>query len=219
MERKTTFAIGEYYHLYNRGTEKRKIFLETRDYQRFIVLLHLANNKEVVHISNQLYQGRSLMELLHIKIPERLVALGAYCLMPNHFHFLLKQVSINGISKFLSNFQNAYTRYFNAVHERTGQLFLNQFKTVRVETDEQFIHVSRYIHLNALTSYVVKDFASLIEYPWSSLSEYINPITSPICDTEIVLDFFKDRLAYREFLKDQIDYQRELHKIQHLLLE
>lgn len=138
--------------------------------------------------------------------------------MPNHFHFLLRQVSDKGISKFLSNFQNSYTRYFNIKNAREGPLFLDQFKAVLIETDEQLIHVSRYVHLNPITSYVVKDFESLLNYPWSSLPEYIQGIES-ICDINTIMDFFKVPYSYEVFLKDQVGYQRELDVIKHLALD
>ena len=142
----------------------------------------------------------------------------AFCLMPNHFHFLLRQTEEKGISTFLSNFQNSYTRYFNTKNERDGSLFLDQFKAVLIETDEQFIHVSRYIHLNPTTSYVVKDFEALLNYPWSSLPEYLES-KPQICETSMVMDFFGKPESYRSFLEDQLAYQRELDKIKHLILE
>lgn len=139
--------------------------------------------------------------------------------MPNHFHFLLRQLVENGIPKFISNFENSFTRYFNTKHERVGPLFLDQFKGVRIETDEQLFHVSRYVHLNPYTSYVVKDLEVLKRYPWSSFSEYLVENQNGICEKETILSFFKNKKAYEQFVIDRADYQRELHKIQHLLLE
>ena len=138
--------------------------------------------------------------------------------MPNHFHLLLRQTEERGISKFLSNFQNSYTRYYNTKNERDGAIFLNQFKAVLIRTDEQLIHVSRYIHLNPTTSYVVKDFHSLLDYPWSSLSEYLNN-KPEICEIETIMDIFGTSTNYRKFLEEQVEYQRELDKIKHLILE
>lgn len=149
---------------------------------------------------------------------EKLIDILTFCLMPNHFHFLLRQIVNDGTSKFLSNLQNSYTRYFNTKHQRTGPLFLDQFKAVRIETDEQFLHVSRYIHLNPYTSYVVKDFEGLKRYPWSSFPEYFEE-RAGICEKETILGFFKNSRAYERFVFDQADYQRKLHTIQHLLLE
>lgn len=102
---------------------------------------------------------------------EQIEILG-FCLMNNHYHFLLKQKTQNGISRFISNLQNGYAKYFNIKTERTGPLFQPMFQSVRIATDEQLLHVSRYIHLNPSTGYVV-EINKLGEYPWSSLSCYL----------------------------------------------
>jgi len=123
-----------------------------------------------------------------------------------------------GISKFLSNFQNSYTRYFNTRHQRDGTLFLNQFKAVRIETDEQLIHVSRYIHLNPYASHVIKDIDRLEYYRWSSFSEYISK-GDGFVNKSLLLGFFKNAESYKTFVFDQADYQRTLKEIEHLALE
>ncbi len=148
----------------------------------------------------------------------KLVDILAYCLMPNHFHFLLRQLTDKGISKYLGNLQNSYTRYSNTRNERDGSLFLDQFKAKLITTDEQLIHVSRYIHLNPYTSYVVGNFNNLLQYQWSSLSEYLESKPN-ICELETIMSYFKTPKAYQKFLEDQADYQRQLHIIQHLALE
>jgi len=118
----------------------------------------------------------------------------------------------------MSNFQNSYTRYFNTKHRRKGPLFYDQFKAVRIETDEQLIHVSRYIHLNPYSSYVIKDFKNIKDYLWSSLPDYLSG-KKGICETNVILDFFKNKKEYFEFIYNQADYQRELDRIKHLDLE
>lgn len=149
---------------------------------------------------------------------QKLVEIICFCLMPNHFHLLLKQVADKGISRFLSKLQNSYTRYFNTKNERVGPLFLDQFKAVIIRTEEQLLHVSRYIHLNPLTSYVVKDFDSLRKYPWSSLEEYLTG-NIKICSPEIILNYFKKKKSYEKFVQDQISYQQQLDRIKHMILE
>lgn len=150
MQRKAAFAVDEHYHIYNRGTDKRKIYQGPKDYQRFLVLLHLANNTETVHISNQLYQGRSLMELLTIKPLERLVAIGAYCLMPNHFHLLVREKTDNGITTFMKKLLTGYSMYFNKKYDRTGNLFQGCFKAEHVAADDYLKYLFAYIHLNPI---------------------------------------------------------------------
>ena len=139
--------------------------------------------------------------------------------MPNHFHILVEQVVDNGISKFLSNFQNSYTRYFNSLNKKDGAIFLDQFKAVRIETKNQFLHVSRYIHLNPYSSYIVRRISDIENYAWSSFKSYLLNDEDKIIDKTKILSFFKDQEKYREFVLNQADYQRELKRIQHLLLE
>ena len=139
--------------------------------------------------------------------------------MPNHFHFLLKQVANRGISKFISNFTNSYTRYFNTKNKREGALFKGKFKSVRIESDEQLLHVSRYTHLNPYSSYVIKTLEELENYPYSSLPEYLQRSPKGSCQKEIILDQFKNLNSYKNFVFDQANYQRELENIKHLILE
>lgn len=150
---------------------------------------------------------------------DKLVELICFCLMPNHLHLLLSQKKDNGISKFMANLQNSYTRYFNTKHERIGPLMQGQFKAVLIEDDEQLLHVSRYIHLNPYSSFIVKDLTDLEKYPWSSLPEYLGIVSTSICNKQVILSYFKSVEDYKKFVFDQADYQRKLEKIKHLILE
>lgn len=154
-----------------------------------------------------------------VKAKDFLVEIIAYCLMPNHFHFLLKQRKENGIRQFVGNVANSYTKYFNTKRERTGPLFQGRFKAVRVETDRQLLHLSRYIHLQPFSSYLVKSLEELIEYPYSSFPQYLGKTKEGLCMKEEVLDHFKSREKYKMFVFDNADYQRKLERIKHLLLE
>lgn len=146
------------------------------------------------------------------------ISMIAYCFMPNHFHFLLRQTNDKGISRFLSNFTNGYTKYFNTKHHRTGVLFQGPFKAVHVETDEQLLHLTRYIHINPVVSYITS-IKELESYSWSSLSEYLQRTPDVRCERRFVEAYVKKPEIYRKFLYDQIDYARELEKIKHLTFE
>ena len=146
------------------------------------------------------------------------VEIIAYCLMPNHFHFLLKQSKENGMSVFVGNVSNSYTRYFNTKYKRTGPLLQGKFKAVRIESEEQLFHLSRYIHLNSFSSCLTKTLDELCKYQYSSLPEYLSPEGENYCQKEIVLDNFK-KYSYKTFLFDQADYQRRLQEIKFLTLE
>jgi|SRR3989344_2147708 len=218
----TPIVTNEIYHVFNRGINRQPTFVDKWNYQRAVEAISFYRFlKPPIKLSKFLILEKSKKnDLLNgLKNQELLVEIFCYCFMPNHFHFLLKQKRDGGIAKFLSNVQNSYTRYFNTRHKRDGSLFLDQFKAVRIETDEQFLHVSRYIHLNPYTGYVVKSFEDLEKYPWSSFSSYINKENNLFVNTNQILDFFKTSVAYKKFVFDQADYQRRLKEIEHLALE
>lgn len=220
--RLTPLVNDQVYHVFNRSLDHLPVFsLKLKAKRALQTLNYYQFAHPPVKLSKFLQlpqEDRVLIDQRIKKENKKLVEILAFCLMPNHFHFLLKQTTEGGISNFLAKFENSYTRYSNKSIDRIGPIFLDQFKAVLIETDEQLLHVSRYIHLNPLTSFIVKDFESLVRYPWSSLGEYLNGQAS-ICNTKMILDFFKKDLSYKSFLENQIDYQRALHKIKHLALE
>lgn len=216
-------VTDQLYHIFNRGSNKQPIFLGTRDYYRALkVLQYCAFTSPRLRFSQFLLLPKrervNHWERLH-KEGSKLVEFISFTLMPNHFHLLLKQTVESGISKFMSSFQNSYTRYFNSKHERIGPLLQGQFKAVRVEDEGQLLHVHRYIHLNPYSSFVVKTLLDLENYPWSSLPDYLGKTAVTICAKEIILTHFPNANEYRKFIFDQADYQRELENIKHLALE
>jgi len=221
--RKTVLATGEIYHVFNRGVNRQSIFIDKRDYPRALdVLSFYRFAKPSLRFS--FYNRLPVEEKLNFwkeleRKNQKIVILLSFCFMPNHFHFLLRQERENGISKFLANFQNSYTKYINTRHARTGHLLQGQFKAVRIETESQFLHASRYIHLNPYTSYVVKTIDELKMYPWSSLPQYIDNNEKGICAIKNILSSFPSKKKYLQFVLDQKDYQRTLKEIEHLLLE
>lgn len=218
--RKITFNNDGIYHVFNRGIERRPVFTSEKEYQRAVDLLqyyrYLKPPVRFSYSKNKLYSERINDQKL-LALSEKAVDIIAYCLMPNHFHFLLRQKSSDGISKFLSNFTNAYVKYFNIKHGRTGPLFEGPFKAVYIESDEQLIHVSRYIHLNPVASSVIAE-QSVDQYNWSSYMVYINQDVSYI-DTKTVLSFFKNRDEYKKFILDQVDQSKKLDVLKHLNID
>jgi putative transposase len=134
----------------------------------------------------------------------------AYCLMPNHFHLILEQHVDNAIQLYMSDIQNSYTRYYNIKYKRLSALLNNQFKAKRIKTDDQLLHVSRYIHLNPYTSYIIKDKNELSLYPWSSLHEYLDDSNEHICKTTIIQSLLSE--PYIDFVLNNAEYQRELKR-------
>lgn len=209
--RTVPFINGQYYHIYNRGVEKRYIFNNRVDQHRFIkTVLYYQLEGPKPKLSNFFKY-----KLFKPDFDKKIVDIICYCLMPNHFHFLLKQLKDGGITEFVSKLTNSYTKYFNTRDKRVGPLFQGEFKSVFIEYDEQLIHLSRYIHLNPLVSYLVKDLSS---YEWSSYLEYING-DKGICAKEDILSFFKTPAKYKQFVLDQADYGQELELIKHQTLE
>jgi REP element-mobilizing transposase RayT len=142
-QRKVTFAIGEFYHIYNRGNSKQVIFRDDHDYKRFQQLLYVMNSDQSVTFR--------LIEKDTMFVYDRgqkQVGIGAYCLMPNHFHLLLTPTAENGIQFFMQKLSTAYSMYFNKKYERTGGLFEGRFKSEHADSDEYLKYLFSYIHLN-----------------------------------------------------------------------
>lgn len=219
--RKIPIASGEIYHVFNRSVAKQPIFLYDRDYQRAIEVIKFYRHKDLPlrfsHYNRLPLEQKGQIGNLIEESPV-VIEILAFCLMPNHLHFLLKSLTEDGIIKFMSNLQNSYAKYFNIKHERTGTLFQPMFKAVRIESDEQLIHVCRYIHLNPVTAYLVKTIEDLENYPWSSYIYYLSDSLSFI-SKELILSFFKNLKEFKKFTADQVDYQRRLNLIKHLSLE
>lgn len=221
-QRKDIIAPGQIYHVFNRSVERRPVFTNKREYQRMLDILSYYRHTD---LTMRYSQFKSLPEVARKDMRELLeqrqkfeVELYAFALMPNHFHLLIKQVTHKGISSYLSNISNSFAKYFNIRHKRTGSLWQRPFKAVRIENDEQMLHVSRYIHLNPVSSYVIKE-NELDCYPWTSLPEYLNVQKSGICDSRMIRDHFKTITAYRSFIHDQVGYAQELEKIKHLSVD
>lgn len=221
-KRKIPLITEEFYHVFNRGIDRRPTFTNKLEFKRAINLINFYHFghlqlKYSLFVAWSQKRQRELLDALSLK-KTNLVEIHGYCLMTNHFHLLLKQTENGGITKFLSNFQNSYTRYFNLRHERIGPLFLDDFKAVRIESEEQLMHVNRYIHLNPYSGSAVSTLEKLVNYPWSSLDQFLKN-TAGWCETKTILDLFKNREEYRNFVFDQADYQKQLTIIQHLLPE
>lgn len=219
--RKIVFSNDQLYHVFNRGIERRDIFMDTRDYKRAINLIKYYIHKETpLRFSQLMQQPEDLRERIFEEVykSEKLAEIISFCLMPNHFHFLLKQKVDKGVATFISNFSNAFTKYFNTKNARNGPLLQGVFKAVLVETDEQLVHLSRYIHLNPVSSSIIEDH-ELEFYPWSSYTEFLSSTSEKISNPGVVLSMFKSQEDYKNFVNDQIDYAKKLEIIKHLTLE
>lgn len=197
------------YHVYNRGVEKRKIFLDESDCRIFIFYLQLyLTSKEDLKVLKT--PGLRLDKFLKNNLSEE-VSLLAYALMPNHFHFLVKQSTSDGITKLMKRVTIAYVMYFNNKYARVGPLFQGLFKAALISTDEYLIHASRYIHQN---SFNLQSDINFINF--SSYSNYLNQKKSSWLHPEIVLSYFSNKqhssnlLSYESFVEDTTQASNEI---------
>lgn len=213
-------VTNEYYHVFNRGVARNPVFLSQYDYEQALLALSYYSYVEPPMKLSR-FKGLSVEErenvFRNLQGHMRYVDIISFVFMPNHFHLLLQQATDKGISTFVSQFTNSYTRYFNTKHERVGPLFQGVFKAVYIESDEQLLHLSRYIHLNPVASFVIHE-KDLLKFRWSSFPEFIahKPM---IVNTKPILEHFSSKEDYKTFVLDQIDYAKELEKIKHLTLE
>lgn len=210
--RTVPFVNGEFYHLFNRGLAKQPTFTNRGDYSIFtqsLLYYRIQNPKPKFSLYRQ-------SKTFPIDPSKKIVDIICYCLMPNHFHLLVKQLQDGGISEFMRKFIHSYTKYRNIKYDLQGPVFHGVFKAVRIESDEQLTHASRYIHLNPLVSRLVKDLSL---YPWSSYCEYIGLSNNQEVAKEEILNFFKSPKEYQKFVLDQADYGRTLELIKHSTID
>lgn len=219
--RKDILVSDKVYHVFNKSIAGFNILNNNSEFLRMTQLIHYyQREKPVTKFSNFIKSSQLRMDAcdIHIFFPEKekLVEIIAYCFMPTHIHLALKQLKGNGISIFMANILNSYTRYFNIKHKRKGPLWEGKFKNVLVNTDEQLLHLTRYIHLNPVTAYLVNKPE---EWEASSYREYLSGSGHKhnICKYDDILDIVPS--TYQKFVEDRISYQRELAKIKDLLIE
>lgn len=212
-------VAGEFYHVYNRGVARQPIFLRHSDYERFMLAFGYYRFAESqMSLSRLLDVNREERErwLAHMtQRAQQRVSIVSFALMPNHFHFLLRVLVDGGLSTFMGQLANSYSRYFNVIHDRVGPVFQGPFKAIRIETDAQMIHLSRYIHLNPLTGHVVRE-TEWRSYPWSSFSEFLRGRSS-LVDLAPVMRHFPSPTDYERFVEAQATLTHSLRLIRHLI--
>ena len=221
--RKTPFVVGEYYHIYNRGVDKRITFLDEYDIQRFY---NSINEFNVLDPIGSIYENSFIKKRENRtskpEMTKKLVNLIAHCANPNHFHLLLRQEAEKGIEKFMQRVGTGYTKYFNNKYKRSGVLFQGKFKSVHIDSNEYLLHVSAYINLNDRVHQLGSRTSKLVRSR-SSWGEYTNKGGKGICEKNIILDQFRDIKEYKEFafssLGSIIKRKEELKDIGEFLLE
>ncbi len=217
--RKFAPAKGELYHVFNRGTEKRNIFLKKSDYERFVVNLIFFNSKQ----ESARNVSRYNIEFASNKIPDDpVVKIHAFSLLPNHFHLMIEQLVENGIAKFIHRIQMGYSHYFNKLYSRNGNLFQGAYKIVHVNNDAYRLYLPLYIHLNALElldternwkeqgiKNKINAIGFLRNYQWSSLGEYLEIQSFPFVSHDILDELYKSPKEWEMSLKEWLPEYRE----------
>ncbi len=187
---------SEYFHIFNRGVEKRSIFLDNKDFDRFLTSMTAFNTKEPI---GSLFELAFLPKQNVARSSPPLVEIVSYCLNPNHFHLLLRQRLENGISSFIQRLSGGYTRYFNIKYKRSGVLFQGKYKSVPILSNEQLLYVSAYINLN---NHVHRLGSRTTKSSWD---EYMGSASHAICTKDIILGQFHNKKEYEVFAKETLD--------------
>ncbi len=211
------FAQDNYYHVYNRGNGKQDIFLDDADYKFFLYRLKENLFPEQKRTA-LLQEGRPLGGRGYVRkaLPSDAFDLICYCLMPNHFHFLIRQNTQLPVSKIISKVCTGYSMYFNKKYERVGGLLQSKFKAVLVDSDPYLLWLSAYIHQNPKVAGLVKN---LEDYPYSSFLDYIGKRQGMLCHTKTILDNFKNSEEYEKFVDNSFEKIKERKDLKLLLLD
>ncbi len=221
-QRKIPLETGEVYHVFSKSIADYKIFSKERNFLRmFETVKYYQFEKLPVSFSYYIRIKKNGKGCFYGKNnafsqdkKNKLVEIIAYCFMPTHIHLVVKQLKDNGISLFMGKILNSYTRYFNIFYKRKGPLWEGPFKNVLVESDEQLFHLTRYIHLNPVTAYLVN---SPDDWKFSSYREYLSISNDKICEYDDFFEISPD--TYKEFVESRILDQRELEGLKKLMLD
>jgi len=201
------------YHVFNKTIDNKNVFSDFDSSSELYKRLIYYRSKNSIRSYSQL---KLLGKEVSVKVDKEIEILN-YAFLPNHYHFLIKQLATNGISEFMSKVFNSYTRYYNLKKKRNGQVFLQSFKAIDIMSEEQLIHTSRYIDLNPYSCGLLKNINNLKDFKWSGYRAYVDDsFIDPLISTKEILNLFdKDRQRYKGFVLDRADYQKSLEYIKH----
>ncbi len=211
--RKQIFETGDFYHIYNRAAAGIPIFNDPTDCQVFLDCAKYYRFKNVPAKFSVFRQDTKKYKILDA---QRMVSVLAYTIMPNHFHFELRQDGDEGIQQYIKKVCNSFAHYYSLKYKEKGHVFQGNFKAAYIENDDQLLHISRYIHLNSTTSYLVEDPK---KYAFSSFNNYLNVLKDDFIDADIILSLVGSRDRYEQFVLNQKKYQRKLKRMRDLLFD
>ncbi len=213
---------GEYYHIFNRAVNKQVIFHDTSDYFRFLFLTLYFQSpiifQQLGRKVKEFVQSRALDSVEEDEIiKKRRVELVAFCIMPNHFHLIVKELDEGGIAAYMQRVLTSYSKYYNTKYEKSGHVFQGPYQAVHVEDNRQLLHLSAYIHRNPRE--ISKWFNKEEQYPWSSYQDFIGENRwGNLIMLDIIIGQFKDKAEYENFVKtspakikeEELEYLAEL---------
>jgi len=216
--RKIKFINGEYYHIFNRGVDKRQVFLNEQDYTRFLLGIEEFND-EALTVSfrdKQLQkQNHNFEKFQSLFSADPIIGITAYCLNPNHFHLIAKQLKEKGIERFMQRLGTSYTKYFNIKNNRSGSLFQGTFKATHINSNSLLLYLSAYVNCNS----EVHGIAKAEKYRWCSFPEYISKRNFGLCEKNIILDQFRNQKEYQNFAEENAKEMKEKKEFDKMLLE
>ena len=195
---------GEFYHIYNRGNAKNDIFINDEDFKFFLLRLR----------QNLFPDEDSSNRIQHL--PKGSFSLISYCLMPNHFHFIIKQNSEIPTSKLILKVCTSYSKYFNKKYERVGHVFQDRFKQVHINDNSYLIWLVAYVHQNPKVAGLIKN---LKDYPWSSYRDFLGERGDNLCDKEIILSQFKNIKDFESFVEDSYDIIQDKKSLDQFMMD
>lgn len=218
--REDVFENNAYYHIFDKTIDDIMVFSSPKIAYEFIsTFLYYRSSRASLRYSKykklvptiKKNLGRLISYEKYFK-----VNILAYCIMPNHYHLLLKQAHYDGIQTFMANTLNSITRFYNLLHNRKGPIFLTQFKSKKIHTEEQLIYVSRYIHTNPYASFIVKKIDDIFTYPYSSIHSYLGNNNQHIITKKKVLTYFgNNKETYMDFIIKNADRQKAVEHLKY----
>ncbi len=220
--RKFQFQTGEYYHIYNRGVDKRDVFMDDEDYLRFLRSMREFNSIEakggfyMKYLREKARRERGSTSKLEVEPQHRnLVEIISYCLNPNHFHFILKQIVDEGIIKFMQKLSTAYTMFFNQKYNRSGSLFEGTYKVIHVDDYGYLLKLLIYVNCN----HEIHNLGKAEKWPWSSYLDSVGSRNGTLCNLDMIKKEFGTQDEFRKFCDEIIPEIKENKVLSKYLLE
>lgn len=207
------FPSGEIFYICNKSISNYKIFRTEKLALRFHTTINYYNNCKINNSLSKAIRKPLDLPIVMSNVENRIFFLLAYCIMPDHYHLLVKIQSEYSFSKYINIIENSYSRYFNKLHNRKGPLWQSQFRSILIEDNETLLHIHRYIHLNPTTAGIVEKPE---DWKWSSYNYFITDNQAFLTHKEISISSVS---MYKRFVEDQINYQRTIKGIRRKLLE